>query len=97
MALMDINTLVTNVSASTTTAGGEIALKGATTVAVANHTSGIAYIASGYSTVTATTSLVGVNAGQTESFSINPNHTNVAAILSAGTGTVQFRFSNGGE
>lgn len=97
MALMDINPLITNISASTTSARAEIAMKGSTTVAVANHTSAIAYVVSGDSTVTATTSMVGINAGQTESFSINPNHTNVAAILSSGTGTVQFRFSVGGE
>lgn len=58
--LMDINALVTNVSASTT-------------------------------------SMVGINPGQTESFSINPTHSHVAAILSTGTGNVQFRFSLGGE
>ena len=97
MALMDINPLITNISASTTSARAEIAMKGSTTVAVANHTSAIAYVVSGDSTVTATTSMVGINAGHTESFSINPNHTNVAAILSSGTGTVQFRFSVGGE
>lgn len=97
MALMDINALDTNVSASATSARSPIALLGATTVAVSNHTSAIAYVASGDSTVTATTSMVGINAGQTESFSINPTHTHVAAILSTGTGNVQFRFSNGGE
>lgn len=97
MALMDLNTYVTNISASTTTARGEISLKGSTTVAVANHTSAVAYVDSGDSAVTATTAMVGINAGQTESFSINPTHTHVAAILSTGTGNVQFRFSNGGE
>lgn len=98
MALMDINTLVTNISATTTTANARIALQGATTVAVANLTSSIAYVDSGDSTVTASAdSQVALNPNSVESFSINPNHTNVAAILATGTGAVQFRFSSGGE
>lgn len=95
--LLSLNGGKTNISASTTSALGAIATPNATTVRVCNTASAIAYVNSGDSSVTATTSDTAINPSTSESFSINPAHTHVAAILASGTGGVQFLFGVGAE
>lgn len=94
--LMDVNTKGVQISASTTSASAAIPLLGATTMRVYNPSGATCYVTTDTTAPTATSANMPVGASP-EVFSVNPGHSFVAVILSTGTGTIDIRFSVGGE
>lgn len=94
--LLDINSKGVQISASIASASAAIPLLGATTMRVYNPSGATCYVVTGVTAPTATSANLPVGATP-ETFSVNPSHGFVAVILSAGTGTIDIRFSVGGE
>lgn len=93
MSLISLTSKNVKISASTTSANAQVPLDCATTVRITNSGTDIAYVTASETTPTATTAGLEILPGATESFSFNPAHKYVAAIMASGTGTIGFTFS----
>ncbi len=85
-----INDDSVTISASTTSARQAYVQGNTSYIRVLNASSAVAFLRSGNSSVTATTSHAFLNAGKEAIFRKPPNDTHLAAILSTGTGNVYF-------
>jgi hypothetical protein len=83
------------VSASTTSASGALPGTVGSQVRILNVSSAVAFFRTGSSAPTAVTTDAFVGPGLCELFSIPPDVTHVAVILSTGTGTVYFQRGSG--
>lgn len=84
-----------SIAATTTSSRAALPNTNLSYIRVYNAGSEIAFINTGNSSVTATTTNSFVAAGAIETFSISPNDTHLAAITSTGTATVYFQSAAG--
>lgn len=87
---LNIDTPSATISASTTSARAAYPVPNTQFVRVLNDGAGIAFVASGDSTVTATTSNMFIHGNKSTIFEKNVNDTHMAVILATGTGNVYF-------
>lgn len=88
---INIHTVATPISASTSTATAALSQSSAKYIRVVNGTTSLAYVNAGATGVTATSANMAIGPSATEIFERDPNaDVAVAVLLVAGTGIVSF-------